>query len=65
MEQIFSYKTLFFYIVTTISSAFLPAMNESLCAVQVIIYTSGDDPLSLSPLLKCTTHGLTALTFTT
>ena len=38
-------------IVTTISSAFLPAMNKSLYATLVKICTQGCDPLSLSPLL--------------
>jgi len=65
MKQIFSYKTLFFNVVTTISSVFLPAMIKSLCATLVKIYASGGDPLSLTPLLKCTTHCLTALTSTT
>jgi len=35
MEQILSYKTLFFITVTTISYSFLSAMNKRLCAVIV------------------------------
>jgi len=45
LEQILSYKTLFFNIVTTINYAFLPAMNKSLHAALVNICTSGADPL--------------------
>ena len=60
-EQILSYKILFFNIVTTISSAFSPAMNKSLHTVLVKISTGGNDQLSLLPLLKCTTHHLTVL----
>ena len=43
IEQILSYKTLFFSIVTTISYAFLPAMNKILHAALVKICTSGGD----------------------
>ena len=57
IEQILSYKTLFFNIVT-ISYAFPSAMNKSLHVALVKIYTSRGDPL-LSPLLKWTTHHLT------
>jgi len=53
---------LFLSIITTISYAFSPAMNKSLHAVLVTIYTSGGDPLP--PLLKCTTHRTTVLTST-
>jgi len=35
MEQILSYKALFFHIATTMSYAFLPAMNKSLHAMTV------------------------------
>ena len=52
MEQIFSYKTLFFSIVTTISSAFLPAMNKSPHAALIQTCPSRDDPLLLLPLLN-------------
>ena len=55
IQQILSYKTLFFNIVTTISSAFLPVMNKSLHAALITICTSAGDPLLLLPLLKCTT----------
>jgi len=44
MEQIFSYKTLFFNIVNTISYVFSPAMLVKIC-------TSEGDPLPLLPLL--------------
>jgi len=64
MEKIHSYKTLFFNIIATINYAFSPAMNKSLHAVLVKICTSGRDPLSPSPLLKCTTHRLTVLPLT-
>jgi len=62
IKQIFSYKILFFNIVTNISYAFSPAMNKSLHAALIKICTSGGDPLSLSTLLKCATHHLTVLT---
>jgi len=55
MDQILSYKMLFFSIVTTISYinyAFLPVMNNS--------HAHKMQPLS--PLLKCTSHHLTVLT---
>ena len=52
----------FFNIVTTVSYAFLPAMNKSLHAVLITIYTSKSDSLSL--MLKHTTHHLTVLPFT-
>ena len=57
-------NTIFFNIVTTTSYAFLPAMNRSLHAALVKIYTSADYPLSLFPLLKHTTPCLTVLIFT-
>ena len=61
IKHILSYETLFFGMVTTISSAFLPAMNKSLHAALVKIWTSRGDPLL--PLLKCATlHCLTVLT---
>jgi len=43
IEQIISYKTLFLNIVTIISYAFLPALNKSLHAALVKIYTSEGD----------------------
>ena len=61
IEQILSYRTLVFNTVTTISYAFLPAMNKSLRAVLVRICTSGGNPVSLSPLLKRTIHRLAVL----
>ena len=45
IEQILSYKTLFFNIVTTNSYAFSPAKKKSLHATLVVICTSGGDPL--------------------
>jgi len=57
-----SYKTLFFNIATTISSAFSPTMNKSLHAVLIKICTSRGDPLS--PQLKHNTQHLTVLTST-
>ena len=45
IEQILSYKTLFFNIVTTISYVFLSAINKRLNAALVKIRTSGGDPL--------------------
>ena len=52
IEQILSYKTLLFNIVTTVSCAFSPAMKKNLPAMLIKIGTSGGDPLSLTPLLK-------------
>ena len=60
--KIITYKTLFFSIFTTIPYVFRPAMNKSLHAMLAKICTSRGDPLLLSPLLKCTTHHLIALT---
>ena len=62
VEQILSYKTLFFSIVAMVSSAFLPVVNNSLRAMLTETCTSGSDPRSLLPLLKCTTRCLTVLT---
>jgi len=45
IEQILSYKTLFFSPVITISNAFLPAMNQSLHNMLVEVCTSRGDPL--------------------
>jgi len=45
IQQVLSYKSLFFSIVTTISSAFPPAMNKSPHAALVKICTSRGDPL--------------------
>jgi hypothetical protein len=45
IEQILSYKTVFFDIVTTIGYALSPALNKSLHAALVKICTSGGDPL--------------------
>jgi len=45
IEQIFSYKTLFFNVDTTIPYVFSPAMNESLKAVLIKICTSGGNLL--------------------
>jgi len=45
MEQILSYNTLFFDIVTTIGYALSPAMNKSLHAALVKVCTSGGGPL--------------------
>ena len=45
IEQILSYKTLFFDIVTTIGYALSPAMNKSLHAALVKTRTSGGGPL--------------------
>ena len=63
-EQILSYKTLFFNIATTISYALSPVMKKSLHATLITICTRGGDPLSLSPLQKCTTHRITVHTCT-
>lgn len=41
--------------IATISSAFLAAVNKSLHAVLIKTHNSEGDPLSLLPLLKCTT----------
>lgn len=65
IEQILSYKTLFFYTVTITCYTFSPAMNKSLHATLVNICTSGGDPVLLSSLLKCITHCLAVLTSTT
>ena len=40
--------TLFFNIVTTVSCAFLLAMNKSLCATIIKIHLSGGDPSSVA-----------------
>jgi hypothetical protein len=48
IEKIFSYKTLFFDIVTTIGYALSPAMIKSLHAALVNICTSGGGPLFYS-----------------
>ena len=45
IEQLLNYKTLFFYIVTTIGYAISPAMNKSLHATLVKNFTSGGGPL--------------------
>jgi len=63
IEQILSYKILFFKLVTTISCAFSPALNQSLRAVLEKFSTSRDDPLSLSLLLKRTAPCLTVLAY--
>ena len=52
-------QNMFFNTVTIISYAFSPAMNNSLHVVLIKISTRGGNPLSLLPLLKCTTHHLT------
>jgi len=46
IEQIISYKTLFFDVVIAIGYALLPAMNKNLHAPLVKICTSGGGPLS-------------------
>ena len=48
IEQILSYKTLFFNTVTIISNAFSPAMNKSLHAILIKICTNGGASLSHS-----------------
>jgi hypothetical protein len=48
-EQILSYKTLFFDIVTPIGYALWPAMNKSLYAARVKICSSGGGQLFHSP----------------
>lgn len=62
--QILCYKTHFFNTATTISYAFLPAINMRLLAVLIKICTSTGDPQSLTQLLKCTAHCPSALTLT-
>jgi len=52
LEQILSYKRLFFNMVTNISCAFSPEMNVSLQAMRMKICTGVGDPVSLSPLQK-------------
>lgn len=52
----------FFNTVSTISSAFLSAVNKHLHATLLKIYIIRGDPLSLSPRLKCTTQHLTSTT---
>ena len=64
MEQILSCRTLFFNTFTIISYVFLPTTNMSLHARLVNICTSRGELLSLSPLLRHTTHCFTALTST-
>ena len=56
LEQILSNNTLFSNTVTTISYAFSPAMNKNLHVTLIKVHSSRDDPLSPSPLLRCTTH---------
>jgi len=63
-RAILSYKTLFFIVVTTISSAFSPVMNKSQKAALVKTYTNRSDPQLRSLLLKHITHHLTVLTST-
>ena len=60
--QILRYKTHYFSVVTTISHAFALAMNKSLHAMLIEVYSSEGDPLS--PLLKHTTHHLSVLSST-
>jgi len=62
IEQTINYKMVLFNTVTTISYAFSPVMNKSLHAAVMKVFIIGDDPLSLSLLLKCIT--LTVLTST-
>jgi len=64
VEQILSYKTLFFNTAQLKVMTFLPMMRKSLCTALINIYTSRGDLLSLHPLLKCTTYHLTELTST-
>jgi len=45
IEQILSYKILFFSIVSTISYTFSPVMNKSLPAAHIKVCMSGADPL--------------------
>lgn len=61
IEQILSYRTLFFNAVTVISNVFMPVINKSLNAALVKIGMNGDDPLLLLPILKHTTHHVTVL----
>ena len=56
IEQILSYRTLFFNTVTTIGCAFLPAVNKNLHSTLITVCTGEGDILLLSPLLKHTTH---------
>lgn len=53
-EQILSYKTPFFTVVSAVSYAFSPTLNKSLHAVLIAICTSAG--ALLLPLLKCTSH---------
>ena len=48
IEQILSYKTLYFNEVTAMSYVFLPAMNKSLYASLKKIWTSGGEPLTVT-----------------
>jgi len=64
IEQILSYKSLFFNTVTTISSAFLPVINKNLLAALIKACTSTGESMPLLPLLECTSYHLTVLTFT-
>ena len=52
IEQILSYKTLFFDVVTAIGYAMPPAMNKNLHAPLVKICTSGGDPQSHGNLIS-------------
>ena len=63
VEQVLSYRMLFFNTVTTISNAVSPRM-KNLHASLVTIWTCASDWLSLLLLLKCTTHCLTVFTAT-
>ena len=45
IEQVFSYRTLFFSAVITVGYTFSPVMGGSLYAVAVIICASGGAPL--------------------
>jgi len=63
IEQIPSYRTLFFNIVTTMSYAFSPAMNK-LHAAFIKICTSRQWPTVSVAMLKRTTCHFTALTST-
>ena len=56
IEQILSYKTVFFNIVTTISYVFSPVMNFRLHAMLIKTCISGGDPQLLASLLNCTAH---------
>ena len=65
-EHTVSYKTLFFNIITTITYAFLPALNKNLHAALIKnlhgYVECGLSFMSLLPLLKKTTHHFTVLT---